>query len=148
MSDLPMPSSGGFDLSSLFESAQQLMSAQAQAAEQEVVGSSGGGRVTVVMTGGGEFRRVNIRPDAVDPQDVSLLEDLVLAALHDAMAQVQQAQSKALGGLDLGGLSGLLGPGATASDDDDDDDNDDDDDWDDDWDESELSGGVDDETKA
>ena len=132
MSDLPLPSSGpGLDLSSLFESAQQLMSAQAQAAEQEVVGSSGNGRVTIVMTGGGEFRRVTIRPDAIDPEDLTLLEDLVLAALHDAMAQVQQAQTQALGGLDFGGLSGLLGsgPGIASKQDEED--------WDDDWDDAE-----------
>ena len=100
---------GGFDLSSLLDSAQQLMSAQQEAAESEVVGSAGGGKVEVTVTGGGEFRRVRISPDVVDPTDVTLLEDLVLAALRDAMARVNAAQAEALGGLDLGGLGGLLG---------------------------------------
>ncbi len=100
---------GGFDLSSLLDSAQQLMSAQQQAAENEVVGSAGGGKVEVTVTGGGEFRRVRISPDVVDPDDIGLLEDLVLAALHDAMTRVNEAQASALGGLDLGGLGGLGG---------------------------------------
>jgi DNA-binding YbaB/EbfC family protein len=100
---------GSFDLSSLLDSAQQLMSAQQEAAHSELVGSAGGGKVEVTVTGGGEFRRVRISPDVVDPADVALLEDLVLAALHDAMARINAAQTAALGGLDLGGLGGLLG---------------------------------------
>ena len=100
---------GGFDLSSLLDSAQQLMSAQQEAAESELVGSAGGGKVEVTVTGGGEFRHVRISPDVVDPADVSLLEDLVLAALRDAMARINAAQTAALGGLDLGALGGLLG---------------------------------------
>jgi DNA-binding YbaB/EbfC family protein len=100
---------GGFDLSSLMDSAQQLMAAQQQASEQELVGNAGGGKVEVVVTGGGEFKRVSISPDVVDPADVELLEDLLLAALRDAMAQVTAAQTSALGGVDLGGLGGLLG---------------------------------------
>ena len=109
----------GFDLSALFDSAQQLMSAQAAAAAQEVTGSSGGGKVTIVATGGGEFRRVTMAQDVLDLGDVSLLEDLVLAALHDVTAQVQAAQGQAMGGLDmgaLGGLGGMLGGPTEAGD--------------------------------
>lgn len=103
---------GGLDLSALFDSAQQLMSAQASAAALEVTGSAGGGKVTIVATGGGEFRRVTMAPELLELGDVTLLEDLVLAALRDAMTQVQAAQGQAMGGLDmgaLGGLGGLLG---------------------------------------
>jgi DNA-binding YbaB/EbfC family protein len=107
----PLSDAGGFDLSSLFDSAQQLVAAQQEAARQEVVGRSGGGKVEIVVTGAGEFQRVTISPDVVDPDDVSLLEDLVLAALHDAMARVNEAQTSALGGLDMGQLGGLLGNG-------------------------------------
>jgi DNA-binding protein YbaB len=53
---------------------------------------------------------VSIDPSAVDADDVSMLEDLVLAALHDAVAKAQEAQAGAMGGLDLGGLGGILGP--------------------------------------
>ena len=86
---------------------EQLMAAQAEAAEQVVEGHAGGGVVTVEVTGGMDFRKVTIKPEAVDPDDVEMLEDLVLAAIHDAMTKVQELQQQAMG--DLGGLGGLLG---------------------------------------
>ena len=88
---------------------EQLMQAQAAAAEQVVEGQSGGGVVKVSVTGSMEFRSVSIDPKAVDPDDVEMLEDLVLAAIHDAMSQVSELSQQAMGGLDLGGLGGLLG---------------------------------------
>jgi DNA-binding YbaB/EbfC family protein len=112
MSDQEQP---GFDLGALVEQAQQLqqrlVEAQQEAAEQVHTGVSGGGAVTIEVTGGMEFRRVTIRPDVVDPGDVSILEDLVLAALHDAVGKAQEAQQDAMGGLGLGGIGGLLGGG-------------------------------------
>ena len=99
------------DLGALLEQAQQmqqqLLSAQAEAAEQVVEGVAGGGAVRIGVTGGMEFRSVAIEPSAVDPDDVEMLQDLILAALHDATAQVNELNSQALGG--LGGLGGLLG---------------------------------------
>lgn len=88
---------------------EQLMQAQAQAAEQVLEGAAGGGVVKVTVTGGMEFRSVSIDPAAVDPDDVEMLEDLVLAAIHDAMAKVHELSQQAMGGVDLGGLGGLLG---------------------------------------
>jgi DNA-binding protein YbaB len=103
------PAAGGFDLGSLLGAASQMFEAQAQAAQQAVVGSAGGGAVKITVTGGGEFTGVELAPAVVDPTDVTMLEDLLLAALRDAMTKVNQLQSGALGGLDLGGLQGLLG---------------------------------------
>ena len=88
---------------------EQLMEAQAAAAEQVVEGQAGGGVVKVAVTGGMEFQSVHIDPDAVDPDDVTMLEDLVLAAIHDAVGKVNELSQQAMGGLDLGGLGGLLG---------------------------------------
>ncbi len=89
---------------------EQLMEARATAAEQEVEGQAGGGVVKVRVTGGMEFRGVTIDPSAVDPDDVSMLEDLVLAAIRDAVTKAGQISEQAMGGLDLGGLgSGLFG---------------------------------------
>jgi DNA-binding YbaB/EbfC family protein len=88
---------------------EQLMEAQAAAAEQVVEGQAGGGVVKVTVTGGMEFRSVTIDPDAVDPDDVAMLEDLVLAAIHDAVGKVNDLSQQAMGGLDMGGLGGLLG---------------------------------------
>lgn len=100
---------GGMDLGGLLESAQQMMAGVQAAADETVEGSAGGGLVTVVVNGRYEFSSVSIDPKAVDPDDVSLLEDLVLAALRDASSQIQSGSQGALGGLDLGGLGGLLG---------------------------------------
>src|SRR5438445_13657113 len=88
---------------------EQLMEAQAAAAEQVVEGHAGGGVVTVAVTGGMEFQAVHIDPSAVDPDDVGMLEDLVLAAIHDAVAKVNELSQQAMGGLDIGGLGNLLG---------------------------------------
>jgi DNA-binding YbaB/EbfC family protein len=102
------------DLSQLLEQAQamqqQLMEAQAAAAEQVVEGVAGGGVVKVKVTGGMDFQSVTIDPQAVDPDDVEMLQDLVLAAIHDAVARVNELQQDSLGGLG-GALGGMLGGG-------------------------------------
>jgi len=117
----------GFDLGGLFAQAQnmqqQLQDAQQEAAEALITGQSGGGVVRITVTGGMEFQSVTIDPSAVDPTDVDMLQDLILAALNDATGQVADRQEDAigggmgglgdlLGGLDLGGLGGLLAGGA------------------------------------
>lgn len=108
---------GGLDLGALLEQAQEMAAgmaeAQQAAAETVVEGSSGGGMVTVTVTGTFEFQRVKIRPDAIDPDDPGMLEDLVLAAVRDAARRVGELQQQSLGGLGpMGGdLGGLLGGG-------------------------------------
>lgn len=103
---------GGLDLGSLMEQAaamqSQLVEAQARAAETVIEGAAGGGVVKVSVTGGWEFQSVTIDPSAVDPNDVEMLQDLVLAALHHAAQQVAELQQSAvdLGGLDIGDLFG------------------------------------------
>ena len=62
-----------------------------------------------------QFLDVTISPEAVDPDDVGMLEDLVLAALSDAMARIEALQRSSLGGLDLGALGGLTGMGGPAA---------------------------------
>jgi nucleoid-associated protein EbfC len=88
---------------------QKLVEAQEAAAARTVEGVSGGGVVRVEVSGTMEFRRFHIDPKVVDPSDVSMLEDLLLAAVHDAAAKVAAGTQAAMGGIDLGGLSGLLG---------------------------------------
>jgi nucleoid-associated protein EbfC len=101
---------GGLDFGSLLGQAQQMMEASAQAASEIVEGVAGGGVVTITVNGRFEFQSVTIAPEVVDPADVAMLEDLVLAALHDAAAQIAASQQAAMGDLGgLGGLSGLLG---------------------------------------
>lgn len=81
----------------------ELAKAQEQLASETVEGTSGGGMVKVTMTGGGEFSSISISPAAADPDDPSLLEDLVLAAIHDAQRAQQELAQERLGGL-TGGL--------------------------------------------
>ncbi|HEX4979141.1 MAG TPA: YbaB/EbfC family nucleoid-associated protein [Acidimicrobiales bacterium] len=89
------------------EMQQQLLDAREAVAAQEVEGHAGGGAVKVRCTGGLEFERVTIDPAAVDPSDVAMLEDLVLAAIRDAVARANALNQEALGGF-AGGLGGLL----------------------------------------
>lgn len=101
------------DLGGLLESAQQMM-ANAQAAADEIVeGVAGGGLVKVEVDGRYEFHSVTIDPKAIDPDDPSLLEDLVLAALRDAAVQLQKRQESAISGMGLAGMGlGDLDPGS------------------------------------
>ena len=85
---------------------QQLADAQAELAEAEVSGTAGGGLVTVTMLGTGEVTAVKIDPKAVDPDDVETLEDLVMAAIHNATEAVRQLADEKMGplGAGLGGM--------------------------------------------
>jgi len=90
-----------------------MASTQAALAEESVEGSAGGGVVTAVVSGTGELRRISISPDVVDPDDVEMLEDLVVAAVGEALRAAQDLQVRQMGsvtsGLDPGALGGLLG---------------------------------------
>jgi len=77
--------------------------AQSQLAGETVEGKAGGGAVVVVMTGTQEVRSVTISPEAVDPSDVETLQDLVLAAVKDAIERSKQLAAERLGGI-TGGL--------------------------------------------
>jgi DNA-binding YbaB/EbfC family protein len=82
----------------------KLAKAQEELADTNVEASAGGGAVTVVINGQQRFQSVKISPEAVDPTDVGLLEDLMLAAINEAMEKSQQLAQERLGGL-TGGLN-------------------------------------------
>ncbi len=90
-----------------------MAAAQEALANETVEASAGGGMVTATVTGTGELRKVTIAPEVVDPDDVEMLEDLVVAAVVEAMRMAQDRAAERMGGLtaglDLGGLGGLLG---------------------------------------
>ncbi len=92
---------------------EDMASAQATLAAQTVEGSAGGGMVKATATGSGELRAVSIDAEVVDPEDVEMLEDLVVAAVSEALRAAQELQTTTMGsvtgGLDLGSLGGLLG---------------------------------------
>jgi len=81
---------------------------QEELAQQEIEASAGGGMVKAVVTGSQELKRVEINPDAVDPDDVELLQDMVVAAVNEALRQSQEAAAKKMGAVTGGlGLPGL-----------------------------------------
>jgi DNA-binding YbaB/EbfC family protein len=90
---------------------QQMVAAQAELAETELTGTAGGGLVTAVVRGSGEVVSVKIDPKVVDPEDVETLEDLVVAALHNAAQAAKDLTEEKMGPLTagLGGLGGGLG---------------------------------------
>jgi DNA-binding YbaB/EbfC family protein len=92
---------------------QDMMAAQEQLKHEEVEASAGGGMVTVKVSGDLVVKSITIAPEAIDPDDPDLLQDMVLAAVNEAMRSAQELQQSKLGGLtggmDLGslGLPGL-----------------------------------------
>jgi len=89
---------------------QQMIAAQEELAETQVQGTAGGGLVTATVTGAGEVVSLKIKPEAVDPDDVESLEDLVVAALHDAARAAQELSAERMGPL-TSGMGGLGLPG-------------------------------------
>ncbi|QBX55178.1 YbaB/EbfC family nucleoid-associated protein [Nocardioides seonyuensis] len=104
---------GGFDMNALLEQAQQmqeqLTQAQADLVEQRVDGTVAGGAVQVTANGVGELVSVTIRAgefDGSDPDDLSDLSDMIVAAYRDAKAKAEALASEAMGPL-AGGMPGL-----------------------------------------
>jgi hypothetical protein len=88
---------------------EDLKSAQAELAELRIEASAGGGAVTAVANGAGELLELRISPEAVDPQDVEMLQDLIIAAVRESLEKARKVQEERLGGLTGGlGLPGLF----------------------------------------
>src|ERR671935_2595191 len=81
----------------------EMMKAQEQLKDEIVEASAGGGMVTVKITGDLELKEIKIDPAAVDPEDVELLQDMVLAAVNEAVRSAQELANRKMGGL-TGGL--------------------------------------------
>jgi len=87
---------------------QKMVRIQEEMAQREVEASAGGGMVTVVVNGKQELLSIKIDPSAVDPQDVDMLQDLILVATNEAVRKsqdmMQQEMSKLTGGMNIPGL--------------------------------------------
>jgi DNA-binding YbaB/EbfC family protein len=90
---------------------EEMMAAQESLKAEVVEASAGGGMVTVKVTGDLEIKTITIDPQAVDPDDVELLQDMVMAAVNEALRSAQDLASSKLGGIAGGGLGGLGLPG-------------------------------------
>lgn len=101
---------GGGNMQSLMKQAQkmqeQMAKAQEELEEAELEASSGGGLVTVTVNGKKEVRAVSIKPEAVDPDDVEMLEDLIIAAINEAYAKADELTKEKMGA--FGGLGGMF----------------------------------------
>lgn len=99
---------GGGNMQQLMKQAQQmqkkLKEAQEEITETEVTGSAAGGMVEVTITGDKEPQSIKINPEVVDPEDVEMLEDMVLAAMKDAMTKANDLSKDLLGPLGGSGL--------------------------------------------
>ena len=114
MTRRPPQGPGGFDMGSMMKQLQQVQAEMAEAQQKlkdEVVdASAGGGMVKVKMSGDLRLLEVAIDPDAADPEEVELLQDMVLAAVNEALRSAQELASNKLGGIaGLGGAGGGLG---------------------------------------
>lgn len=99
---------GGMNMQALMKQAQQmqeqLKKAQDELKESEFIGSAGGGMVNVTVSGAKEVLAVSIKPEAVDLDDIEMLEDLITAAVNDALNKVSEKERELMpnmGGLGL-----------------------------------------------
>jgi DNA-binding YbaB/EbfC family protein len=113
------------NLQNMLRQAQEMMAAQQEAQEalknEKVDASAGGGMVKVVMTGDLRLESIAIDPDAVDPEDVEMLQDMVVAAINEALRAAQELAESKLGAgagdfdpmsaLDMLGMGGMGGGG-------------------------------------
>lgn len=100
---------GGNQMQALMQQAKKMQEQVAKAQEEleaaEIEGASGGGMVTVTLSGKKKLLSISIKPEAVDPDDVEMLEDLIVAAFNDADEKVDALTQEKMG--PMGGLGGF-----------------------------------------
>jgi nucleoid-associated protein EbfC len=105
----------GPDMGQLMKQVQQMQADMAKAQEElkneTVEASAGGGMVKVTFTGDMALRELTISPDAIDPEDPELLQDMVAAAVNEGLRAAQELAQSKLGGITGGGMPGMGGPG-------------------------------------
>lgn len=91
---------GGQNLQNLMKQAQKMQADMEKAKEEikqtEVIGVSGGGMVNIVMTGERKVKKINLKPEIVDGDDIEMLEDLILAAFNHALEQIEKLEAEKL----------------------------------------------------
>jgi len=92
-----------FNMKQVQQLQQKMLKAQEEFANSTFEGTAGGGVVTLTLKGSYEIVALKIAPEAVDPEDVAALEDLIVAAAHDAFEKAHSQQEKMLSGM-MGGM--------------------------------------------
>ena len=103
---------GGGNMQQLMRQAQKMQENMTKAQEEldakEYEATSGGGMVTCKVSGKRELLSLSIKPEAVDPDDVEMLEDMVMAAVNEALRMGEENREKVMGALTPAGMGGLL----------------------------------------
>lgn len=101
---------GGMNMNALMQQAkkmqEQMLKAQEELENTEIIGKAGGEMVVVTMTGKKEIKSIKLSKTAVDPDDIEMLEDLILVAIKDANAKADEMSKDKMG--PMGGLGGLM----------------------------------------
>ncbi len=99
---------GGMNINQLMKQAKQMQAdvekSQQEIAEKEFEATAGGGAVRVKVSGNKEIKELNIKPEVVDPEDVEMLQDLILTCINDAFSQVDAATAESMGKFNIPGL--------------------------------------------
>jgi hypothetical protein len=100
------------NMSNLMKQAQkmqrQMEESQKELEEKEVTATAGGGAVEVTISGKKEITKVKLAPEVVDPEDIEMLEDLIMAAANEALRKQEEASQQIMGSI-TGGLGGMGG---------------------------------------
>ena len=99
---------GGMNINNLMKEAKKMQAemqkSQEELATKEFESTAGGGAISVKVTGEKVIKEIKIKPDVVDPDDVEMLEDLILTCVNEALRKVDSAQSQQLGKFNIPGL--------------------------------------------
>ncbi|HOJ10060.1 MAG TPA: YbaB/EbfC family nucleoid-associated protein [Clostridiales bacterium] len=106
------PGFGGANMNNLMKQAQKMQKdmakLQEELEEKTVEASAGGGAITVVASGKKEILEINIKPEVIDPDDLEMLQDLIMAAVNEALRKAEEMVSSEMNKL-TGGLGGFPG---------------------------------------
>ena len=102
---------GGMNINNLMKEAKKMQAdmekSQAELATKEFEASAGGGAINVKVSGEKIIKEIKIKPDVVDPEDVEMLEDLILTCVNEALRKVDSAQADQLGKYNIPGFGGF-----------------------------------------
>ena len=99
---------GGMNLNNLMKEAKKMQAdmekSQTELVAKEFIATAGGGAIKVVVSGAKVIKEMTIQKDVVDPEDVEMLQDLIITAVNDALSQVDSEQAKQMGKYNIPGL--------------------------------------------
>ena len=99
---------GGMNINKLMQDAKRMQAdmekSQEELAQREFEASAGGGVINVKISGAKEVKEIKIKPEAVDPDDIEMLEDLIITCINEALRKVDSAQAESLGKYNIPGL--------------------------------------------